>query len=269
MKKLAIIAGSGHLPRHVYDACKEQKIDCCIVALEEEISFDLYKGINLNKFKTHSISRILNFLKQEGVTHVTLAGKVIRTEIPKLLLDLKGAKLFALIIRNGLNDNAVLNTIIKFIESEGFEIVPPEKIANKIIIHKGCITKIRPDYSAQQDIKKGLKILYGIATYDVGQSLIIQNGLVLGIEAAEGTDELIRRCGEIKQKDEIYPIIIKVSKPLQDRRADLPCVGPMTIEKAFKYGIRGIAVEAESTIILNEKETLKLANKYKIFIVGI
>jgi DUF1009 family protein len=271
IKKLGILAGSGNLPKHVVEACKTKDINYCIIGFEDETDEDILLDLKAYKFKVYAISKIINKLKEEGVTHVTLAGRVKRTDLTRLLLDLKGAKLLALIIKSGLADNSVLMTILNFIEREGFEIIPPELIASDVVIQKGCITKAKPDDSAEKDISQGVKILKGIATFDVGQSLAIQGGLTLGVEAAEGTDELIRRCGEVRQQglgDEA-PILIKISKPNQDRRVDLPCIGPQTIENAFKYGFRGLAVEAGSTLVLDQEETVKLANKYKIFIVGI
>ncbi len=267
IKKIGIIAGAGYLPMHVFEACKKHNIPAVVVGLENETSFELYNDEDIKKFKIHSISKIIDFLREEGVDSVTLAGKVKRAKISRLLLDLKGAKLFARVIKNGLEDNSILKTIIEFLEDEGFEIIAPEKIATNIILTKGFLTVNKPDKVAEDDIKKGIKILKGIASFDVGQALIIQNGLVLGVEAAEGTDELIKRCGEIKQEGE-GPILIKVIKPGQDKRVDLPCLGPDTIINAGKFGIRGIASEAGSTLILDQNNTLKLADKLGIFIYG-
>lgn len=268
IKKLAIISGDGYLPRHVYDACKKKKIDCEVIAIEEEADKDIFSDVQHHSFPVYKISKIIKKMKELGVTHVTLAGKVKRAEITRLLLDIKGAKLFAKIIKAGLADNSILQTILKFLEGEGFSIVAPEKIANEIILPKGALGKVKPNKTALDDIKKGVKILKGVASFDVGQALVIQNGLVLGVEAAEGTDELLKRCGEIKQDGE-GPILIKILKPFQDKRVDLPCIGKTTIEKAHKYGIAGIVCEAGQTLLLEQEEALALANKHKIFIYGI
>lgn len=267
IKKVGIIAGSGYLPKHVADACKKKNIPYVVIGFEDETTFDLFDEEVL-KFKVHAVSKILKKLKEEGVSHVTLAGKVKRADIARLLLDLKGAKLFAKILKAGFSDNSILGAIIQFFEKEGFAIVAPEKIANEIVLDKGVLTKKKPDKAALEDIKMGMKILNGIATFDVGQSLVIQNGLVLGVEAAEGTDELIKRCCEIKQSG-AGPILLKIAKPTQDRRVDLPCIGVETIENAHQHGMQGIAAEHGSTLVLDLQGTIKLANKYGIFIVGL
>ncbi len=266
--KLGILAGSGNLPKHVIEACKSKGIKYCVIGFEDETDSGILAE-NAHTFKVYAVSKIINKFKEEGVTHVTMAGRVKRADLTRLLLDIKGAKLLALIIKSGLADNSILMTVLNFIEREGFKIIPPESIASDVVMQKGYITKAKPNESAEKDIQQGLKILKGIAGFDVGQALAIQGGLTLGVEAAEGTDELIRRCGEVRQTGEEAPILIKISKPNQDRRVDLPCIGPQTIENAFKYGFRGIAVEAGSTLILDQEETVDLANKYKIFIVGV
>jgi DUF1009 family protein len=269
VKKLGIIAGGGHLPKHVYDSARKLKIPVVVIGLEHETDFEVFDGVELKIFPVHKISKILKCLKDCEISHVTLAGKVKRADLKRLLLDIKGAKLFTQIMKSGLADNSILQTIIKFVEKEGFAIIAPEKIAGNIVLNKGVLTKSKPSKEAMNDIKKGLKVLKGIADYDVGQALVIQNGLVLGVEAAEGTDDLIRRCGEIKQCGDIGPILIKVSKPSQDRRVDLPCIGLGTIENALLYGYQGIAAESGSALALEQEAALRLANNHKFFIVGI
>ncbi len=269
IKKLGIIAGSDHLPRHIVDAALKQGMEFALIGLAGQTSEELYKDIEYQTFQLHSVSKIIKKLKDEGVSHLVFAGRVKRTNISKLLLDVKGAKLFAGVMRNGISDNAILSTIIKFFENEGFTIIPAEYIAKDIVIRKGNITKTEPSKEAWEDIKKGIKILKGIAEFDVGQALIIQEGLVLGVEAAEGTDELIKRCGSIQQKEEHGAILIKISKPSQDKRVDLPCIGLNTVKELNKNGLIGVAIEAGSALIIDEKNTIKEADKLGIFIYGV
>jgi DUF1009 family protein len=270
IKKLAIIAGAGSLPKQVVDSCKKEGIEYIIIGLEGQTSADKFADEeDFKMFPLHAISKILKTMKNSEVTHVVLAGRVARASISKLLLDIKGALLFTRIITHGLNDNSVLLSVIKFLESEGFTLIPPEKIAKDIVLQKGCLTKIKPDDSAMEDITRGVKILKGIAEYDVGQALVIQDGLVLGVEAAEGTDELIKRCGQIQQKlGEKSGLLIKCMKPQQDKRVDLPCIGPNTIKNLHECGLRGVAAESSGTLMLDGKETIELANKLGIFIYG-
>ncbi len=266
--KLAIIAGEGSLPRHVYDQAVRDGVVCTVIGLENQTSLSLFQGVEVEEFPIHAVSRILKAIKSKGIEHVVLAGKVKRANISRLLLDVKGAKLFARILKHGLSDDNLLTTILAFLEDEGFKIVAPDQIATNLLSTTGCMTKTQVDEEARDDIKKGLKILKGISEYDVGQALVIQSGLVLGVEAAEGTDQLIERCGSIQQKDGTQPILVKVLKINQDKRVDFPCIGADTIQKMHEFNIRGVAIEAAHSYILDKEEAIELADKYKIFIYG-
>lgn len=270
MDKIGVIAGGGLLPRHVYDACKERGIGCHIIGIDGQITEELFEGVDYEKLPVHSLSKIIKSLRDANVKYIIPAGKVHRTNLSKLLLDIKGAKLLTMIMRNGISDNTLLSTIISFFEKEGFEILPPEQIVSDIILKSGNLTtNVKITQEAFDDIEKGIKILKSVAEFDIGQALVIQNGLVLGIEAAEGTDELIKRCGEIKQINELPPILIKICKPNQDKRIDLPCIGPNTIENLMKHGFAGVASESGLSLILDQKHAIDLANKNNVFIYGI
>lgn len=269
MKKIGIIAGAGLLPYEVMKSCQQDSIQYAICNFENETDKEeLLNSEHQKIFKIHEISNLIRFLKAQKVTHVTLAGKFKRAEIKRLLLDSKGIKLFAKIIKNGLADNAILTAIIEFFENEGFEVIPPEKIAKNLNVEKGLITKLRPSKSDYDDIEYGLRILKSTASLDIGQSLIVQNKLVLGIEAAEGTDELIRRCKNLGEKGS-KSILIKICKPTQDKRVDLPSIGPNTVRNAIENNVKGIAIESESSIFIDKDQALELANSNGIFIVGI
>lgn len=269
MKKIGIIAGSGSLPYEVMKSCQQDSIPHAICNFENETdNADLLSSDNQKLFKVYEISNLIKFLNAQKVTHVTLAGKFKRAEINRLLLDSKGIKLFAKIIKNGLADNAILTAIIEFFENEGFQIIPPEKIAKNLKIEKGNFTKKKPSKADYENIEYGLKILKATSSLDIGQSLIVQNKLILGIEAAEGTDELIRRCKNLGEKN-CKSFLIKICKPTQDKRIDLPSIGPNTVRNAIENNVKGIAIEAGSSVFIDKDQALELANTNGIFIVGI
>jgi DUF1009 family protein len=159
--------------------------------------------------------------------------------------------------------------VIKFLESEGIRLIAAEEIAKDLIVPHGALTELEPSKEGWLDIKKGVKILKDVGRHDIGQSLVIQGGLILGIEAAEGTDSMIERCGLIRQKDGNKPILIKAVKPQQDRRVDLPCIGSKTIQNLHMHGFSGIAVEAGITLLLEGQQTINEANARGLFIYGI
>ncbi len=269
IEKIAIIAGEGYLPRQVYDSCILRGIECEVIGLNDNISDEIFNDVKYSTYQSYAVSKIIGKIKSLNIQHIVFAGKVNRQNISKLLLDSKGAKLFAMILRKGLSDNSILKTIVRFFEHEGFIVISPEQISTEIVVQKGNLTEISIDQETKDDIYRGFNILKGIAHFDIGQAIVIQNGLVLGVEAAEGTDNLIQRSGAIQQENEKKGILIKACKPEQDRRVDLPCIGEKTIENLYNANIRGVALESGYSLILHPKKTIELANKKGIFIYGI
>ena len=267
-KAIAIIAGQGLLPRIVYDACVEQNIGCCVIGLSGEIDEKLFAEVDYSLFMPHNLSLIFNHLRKNDISNIVIAGKVSRKHLSKLVLDKIGLLALKEIIKNGFNDTNIYSVVIKIIEQNGFKIIPPESIAQNLIAQKGAMNDIAITEQAQYDVEKGTKILKSIIECDIGQGLIINAGLVLGVEAVEGTNELIRRCAGLRN-EAMGGVLIKLCKPHQDKRLDLPCIGPDTIKNVAKYGYEGIVVEAKKSIILASAQTIKLANDNKIFIYGV
>jgi DUF1009 family protein len=267
--KIAIIAGQGLLPRELYNASINLGVETYILGLEDQIDIDLFEGINVDIVPIHSVSQIIKKIRSRDINNIVFGGRVKRAAIPKLILDLKGAKLFASIIRNGLGDSPLAKTIINFLEREGFKVLSPEVIAQSILSVEGNMTSTPIKKGHIKDIEQGHKMLNEICKLDVGQALVIQNGLILGVEAVEGTDELIRRCGSIRQKFDSDPVLVKICKPHQDKRIDMPCIGERTIRKMSEFGIGGIGLKAGSCLILNKAKTIEFANQCGIFIYGL
>lgn len=267
--KIAIIAGQGLLPRELYNAAVTHGIETYVIGLEDQIDMEIFEGINVDLVPIHSVSQIIKKIRSRKITNIILGGRVKRAVIPKLILDLKGAKLFASIIKNGLNDSSLTRTIITFLEKEGFSVLSPELIAKSILSIEGNMTSTPVKKSHVKDMEQGHKMLNEICKLDVGQALVIQNGLILGVEAVEGTDELIKRCGSIRQKFDSEPILVKICKPHQDKRIDMPCIGERTIRKMSEFGIGGIGLKSGSCLILNKDKTIEFANRCGIFIYGL
>ena len=273
IKQITLLAGEGLLPLHVYEECSKRGISCNIIGIKDCISVELFEQnkIEYDVLPVYSVSKILKKLHSFNTQYVTLAGRVKRINISKLLFDVKGIKLFYKIARKNMSDNFLLSNILHFLEDEGFHIIPTERIVSDLIVQKGNIVagKVQISNSTIQEIDKGFEILTSIAQFDIGQALVIQSGLVLGVEAAEGTNELIRRCGKIQQQDCKPPILIKICKPNQDKRIDLPCIGSYTIEMLHQNNFMGVALEAGFSLILEPKLTISRASELNIFIYGI
>ena len=142
------------------------------------------------------------------------------------------------------------------------------EVMPELLVKSGILTKHKPDKKAIADIKRGVEVGLELGRLDVGQSVIVQQGLVLGVEGIEGTDKLIIRCGDYKRKGE-GGVLVKLRKPEQDMRIDLPTIGIKTLQNAKNSGLRGVAVHAGNALIVDEKNVIDYANKEGLFIIGI
>ena len=175
---------------------------------------------------------------------------------------------FAKIGLKALGDDGILRALVKEIEAEKMKVIGIHEVMPQLLVQEGCLTKAKPDKQALSDIARGTEVALCLGELDVGQSVVVQQGLVLGMEGIEGTDELIKRSGNYRRKGD-GGVLVKLRKPNQDMRIDLPTIGVKTIENAHESGLRGVAVHAGNALIVDEKEVIKLANKYKMFVIGI
>ena len=163
----------------------------------------------------------------------------------------------------------MLTTVLKIFESEGYQIISPEKITPELITPKGVLGKIKPCKTDMEDVEIGKKVLETLGMLDVGQAVVVENHYILGIEAAEGTNNLIKRSKLLKKEKKPYGVLVKMKKSTQDMRIDLPSIGVHTIEELKHAGLRGIAIKSGESFIIDIKEVIKEADKNKIFILGI
>lgn len=260
--KLGIIAGGGTLPVALTQACLETNRPFFVIGLKGYAKAADFSHLPYTSFPIGKAGQIIKKLHKEDITHVILAGRIERPDFSSLSVDIKGMRLISSLLRQYLQgDNAMLTGVITFLEKEGFHVIGADQIAPQLLTPKGILGKIKPDAKAMKDIALGQALLKKIGEYDIGQAAVIQHGRVLGIEGPEGTDNLMRRS--------LGGTVVKVKKPTQDARVDLPTIGPSTIELAKARKIQCIALEAGCSFILARKETLALANRYKIAVVGI
>ena len=159
--------------------------------------------------------------------------------------------------------------IAEFLEEQGFKVISPNSIIPSLLAPVGNLGTAQPDENDVIDISIGQTILGLLGHMDIGQAVIVENGYVLGIEAAEGTDSLISRSASLKREQVRKGVLVKMKKNNQDKRLDLPVIGLTTIENVYRANLRGIAISAQRSIIINFEEVIRLVNKYNIFIIGI
>jgi len=202
------------------------------------------------------------------VTELVLAGGIRRPSLLSLRPDRRAAKLFARIGYRALGDNGLLSAVVAELEHEGFRVIGADQLLRPEMAREGPLGTIRPNEQSQADIEHGLRIAQTLGALDIGQAVIVQQGLVLGVEAIEGTDALLKRCATLRREGP-GGVLIKIEKPGQERRADQPTIGLRTVELAAETGLLGIAVEADATIILDRQQVIRAADRAGLFVVGV
>ena len=268
IKELGIIAGGGNLPEKLVAACARQGIKPFIVAFEGQADETLVQGHNHMWARLGGAGKVLKTLAAHGIKDIVLIGSIRRPTLAELRPDLKTAEFFARVGLKALGDSDLLSLLRNFLEEEGLRVHGAHKFAAELLAAEGTLGKIAPSKGDWVDIQRGLEVSQNLGALDVGQSVVVQEGLVLGVEAIEGTDELIRRCKALKRQGR-KGVLVKTCKPQQDRDLDLPTIGPQTVLRAKESGLAGIAVHAGNSLILDLEDMIKLADQHKIFVVGV
>jgi UDP-2,3-diacylglucosamine hydrolase len=207
-------------------------------------------------------------LHEAGVDELVFAGSLKRPTVTSLRPDWRAAKFFARIGYRALGDDGLLSAVIAELEGEGFKVVGADTLLRDDLAPHGLFGLVAPDAQAEADIAHGLTIARALGALDIGQAVVVQQGLVLGVEAIEGTDALLMRCRDLRREGP-GGVLVKIAKPRQERRADLPTIGRRTVEAAHAAGLRGIAVEAGSTIVLDRPAIVAVADAAGLFVIGV
>jgi len=266
--RLGIVAGGGRLPQRLVESCRAAGRDVFVLALEGATEPETVRGVPHAWCRIGAAVTGLSLLRENNVTELVLAGSVRRPSLGTLRPDWRAAKLFARIGYRAIGDDGLLSAIVSELEQEGFRVLGVDQLLDGEFFAEGPLGKIHPDLQSEADIERGLHVARAIGALDIGQAVVVQQGLVLGIEAIEGTDELLRRCA-ILRREGPGGVLVKVEKPGQERRADRPTIGPRTVALATEAGLRGIAVEAEVTIVLDREEVIHRADRAGMFVVGL
>ena len=266
--RLGIVAGGGRLPQRLLEACRAAGRDVFVLALEGAAEPETVRGVPHAWCRLGAAVTGLSLLRENNVTELVLAGSVRRPSLGALRPDWRAAKLFARIGYRAVGDDGLLSAIVSELEREGFRVLGVDQLLDGEIAGAGPLGAVQPSSQSQADIEHGLRIARAMGALDIGQAVVIQQGLVLGIEAIEGTDELIRRCAVLRREGP-GGVLVKVEKPGQERRADRPTIGPRTIVLAAEAGLLGIAVEADATIVLDRDEVIRAADRAGLFVVGV
>jgi DUF1009 family protein len=268
-RTLGILAGGGPFPGQVAAAAHAAGRPVFIVAFEGFADPAVIGGYPHAYARLGAAGRILTLLREHGVQDLVLVGPVKRPGLAHLRPDFEGTQILARIGRAAFSgDDGLLAALVRVFAEEGFTVIGAHDIITEAVGPGGVLGRVRPDAQAQADIARGVEIVRALGAVDVGQGCIVQLGLALAVEAAEGTDRMLARAGELAVPGP-GGVLVKMVKPGQDRRADMPAIGPRTIEAAAAAGLRGVAFEAGGTLLTDRAACVAAADTHGLFLVGI
>ena len=271
---MGVIAGGGDLPRAVAESVRESGGDVFVVALRglcgawtENFSHD---WVSLGE-----PGRALKALKTANADRVLLAGRVDRPKFSDLKLDAKGVMVMPKVLaaaRQG--DDALLRLLVGLFEAEGFRALGVAEAAPGLVAEMGPLGRMTPGEDHEADIARAVEIVRALGALDVGQAAVVCEGLPLAVEAAEGTDQMIARVGQLRESlrgtpDKRRGVLVKALKPTQDAKTDMPVIGVETVRRAADVGLAGIALEAGKSLIVDKRAVAAEADRLGLFVTGV
>ncbi len=269
MDKIAIVAGKGNLPLEIAKNCIIADLIISKITGITDADFSDYTN---HEFGVGELGKRFKALKQLGVNTVCFAGYVKRPDFSKIGLDAKTISLLPSILSAAKQgDDAIMRVFLKAFEDEGFKIIGPEVLQANLLCPEGILGNIEPNKEDIEDIKKASLVAKQIGALDIGQGCVVYNGIVLAVEAQEGTDEMLKRVLSLPK--EIRPVnkagvLCKRAKPIQETRVDLPTIGIETLKNVINANLKGIALEAGASLIANKELVIQTADENGIFIFG-
>ncbi len=267
IKKVGLVAGNGMMPVEIVKSCRARGIEVYVAGLMPFADEAAYAGLPFVGARLGEAGKILKFFKENGAMDLVMAGGIKRPSFKELIPDWEGAKILAKLAMKNLGDDALFRALSDEIEKRGFRVVGIEDVVPEMMFHEGIYGKVKPSSEDMQDIMRGIEVAKALGAVDVGQAVVVQEGMVLAVEAAEGTDMMLSRAAVVRKQGK-DPVMVKIKKPGQDTRTDMPAMGIQTIQQLKKYGMGGIAVEAGGILLIEKDEVIRLADESGIFIIG-
>ncbi|MBQ7908028.1 MAG: UDP-2,3-diacylglucosamine diphosphatase LpxI [Elusimicrobiaceae bacterium] len=271
--KLGIIAGEGKMPVYIAREATEKGIEVFVAGVKANALEEDFRGVAAvyKEMRLGQMGAAMKFFKEHQVSQVVMAGRVQHSSIFKNLMpDLRGAKFLASL--KSMQTSYLLSKVIEEFKKEGLEFVNSALYLEHFMPKKGILSQRKPTQEEQNTIAYGYKIAKGIADLDIGLTCVVSQSAVIAVEGMEGTDNCIRRAGELyqnsKEKDSSVAVV-KVARSGQDIRFDLPVVGKGTVETVVQAGFHVLAFEAEKTLVLDLEEVIALADKHHLCLMAI
>lgn len=263
--RIGLIAGSGQFPIIFSKAAKSKGFAVYAVAYLKEADDRLKNYVDdIEWMHLGQIKRLIKFFKKNNISEAVMMGAIKKT---RMFSDLK-PDTKAISILTGMkhtHDDGLLRAFAGVLEKEGIRIQESTFLLPDLLAKEGCWTKRKPNRNEKSDVDLGWSLAKEIGRLDIGQCLVIECGSVLAVEAIDGTDATIKRGGKLGKGESV---VIKVCKPNQDKRFDIPAVGAQTVKTMYEAGVKVLAIEAEKAVVFDKEEMVTLANKYGITIIA-
>jgi DUF1009 family protein len=253
-----LIAGNGRFPFLVLEGARSQGIEMAVIALKEEASPELEKiAKRLHWVSLGELSKAIELMQSEGVKQAVMAGQVKHSKIFSAIRpDWKLAKLLFALPRK--NTDSLIGAVAKVLEEEGIHLVDSTMFLKPLLPEAGVLTRRAPSAQEAADMEYGLGIARHIAAKDIGQTVVVSDSACVAVEAMEGTDETIARAARFANGRPL--VVVKVSKPRQDMRFDVPVVGLPTVESMKMAGVTALAIDANRTLLFDREKLIAMAN---------
>ncbi len=272
--KLGLIAGGGELPIMLADLCRSTSRPYIVLRLRgfADPEMDFHPGAEVGMAE---LGRQLKLLHEAGCDTICFAGVVQRPDFSKLKPDLLALRhMPGAIAAAAKGDDALLRYLIGLFEREGFKVAGAQDVSAGLKLATGPLGRVVPGQEHQDDIDLAVKVAKAIGDLDIGQGAVSARGVILAVEAQEGTDRMLRRCAELPRDirgdaEDRVGVLAKWPKPIQERRIDLPTLGVATIEGAAAAGLAGIVAEAGATLLIDKARIIEAADRLGLFVVGL
>ncbi len=266
--RLALVAGEGDLPIRVAENATAEgwHVTAFCLSKQNQGALKQFSPGGILSISPGLVEKNLSLGKQHEITHVVFAGKVNKWILftnPRM--DKRAIDILQALRR--CNDDQVMVQIIAYLANEGYQILPQTQFLTELFHGSQCFSHAQPTETDWADIQYGFEIASEMGRLDVGQTVVIRNKMILAVEAIEGTDECIRRAGRWAKKK--GGIVVKLAKPEQDNRFDVPTVGLRTLKRIHESGLHGLATEANQTFYLDLPEMIRFANQKKMLLLSL
>jgi UDP-2,3-diacylglucosamine hydrolase len=272
---LAIVCGGGSLPAAVAEAVTRSGRRAVMFGIKGWADPNVVERYAHCWVALGQLGRLLRLARLEGCHEAVFIGSLLRPPLKKIRLDWPTIRALPRIFRAFRGgDDQLLKGVAAIIEQGGLRIVGLDAVAPEIFVPEGALTQCRPTDRDNADIARALEVIAALGPFDVGQAAVVADNHVLAVEAAEGTDNMLARIAEMRRQRRVTAplgrgVLVKSPKPGQDRRFDLPAIGPQTVENVARAGLAGVAVTAGSTLIATPTAVIAAADRAGVFLVGV